>query len=44
MLSPYNPVIKALWANWDQLKVDNGVLYMKFIKEHQVGVIWQTLP
>ena len=42
-VSPYNPAIKALWANWDRLKVDNGVLYRKFEKENQVGVIWQLV-
>ena len=42
-ISPQNVAIKALWANWERLKVIESVLYRKFEKENQVGFIWQLV-
>ena len=42
-ISPYNSAIKALWANWDRLKVQNGVLYRKFERENELDTVWQLV-
>jgi len=42
-LTRYDPVLKALHAQWERFKVSDGILYRKYWTNDKEGDIWQLV-